>query len=132
MRVTIVGALYFVIGYGSTFFDAPGAGLHFVRLAAWVASALVYVLHFAYEHFRLESAAARTAINVGLAVAIGGFLLALAATAHAAMVTDHAPFRRFIIALVAWPVITGVPASLVTLLIASALRWLKIPAKARV
>ena len=125
--MTVVGVMYFVIGYGSTFFDEPGPGLHFVRLAAWVASALVYVVHLTYEHFRLERTAAATAINVGLAVAIGGFLLAVAAATHAAMVSDHAPFRRFLIALIAWPLITGVPAFLAALVIAGALRWLRIP-----
>ena len=131
LRIAVVGVLYFVVGYGSTFFDAPGPGLHFVRLAAWVASAAVYIVHLAYEHFRLESAPATTAVNVAVAVAIGGFLLAVGATTHAAMVSDHAPYRRFVIALIAWPLITGVPAFLVTIVIAMALRWLKIPARAR-
>jgi hypothetical protein len=43
------------------------------------------------------------------------------------MVSEHAPYRRFLIALIAWPLITGVPAFLVTLVIAGGLRWLKIP-----
>src|SRR6185436_15220728 len=97
------------------------------RLAAWVASAVVYVAHTAYEHFRLKNSPLVTAIHVGLAVAIGGFLLAVAATAHAAMVSEHAPYLLFVIALVAWPLITGVPALVVTLVLATALRWLKIP-----
>lgn len=130
IRITVVGVLYFVIGYGSTFFDQPGAGTHFVRLAAWVASAVVYIVHFAYEHFRIQRTAATTAISVALAVAAGGFLLAVAATTHAAMVSDHAPFRRFLLALIAWPLITGVPALLVALVIAGALRWLRIPGAA--
>jgi hypothetical protein len=130
IRITIVGVLYFVIGYGSTFFDAPGPGLHFTRLAAWVASAAVYMVHLAYEHFRLESPPASGALNVGLAVAVGGFLLAIAAIVHAAMVNQHAPYQRFVLALVAWPLITGLPAFLVAFVAAVVLRWLKSPAKA--
>ena len=128
IRITVLGLVYFVIGYGSTLFDQPFSGqAHFWRLAAWVASAVVYFAHLAYEHFRLENSPGSTATHVGLAVAIGGFLLAVAATMHAALVTDHAPYVRFLIALVAWPLITGVPAFLVTLVIATALRWLKLP-----
>jgi hypothetical protein len=125
VRTAVVGLIYFVIGYGSTLLVYPS--IHFWRLAAWVASAVVYVLHLAYEHFRVRTSPATTAIHVGLAVAIGGFLLAVAATTHAATVSDHAPYRRFLIALIAWPLITGVPALLVTLVIGGGLRWLKIP-----
>lgn len=128
IRIPLLGVVYFVIGYGSTLFDQPFSGqVHFWRLAAWVASAVVYVAHVAYEHFRLANSPSASSIHVGLAVAIGGFLLAVAATTHAAMVSEHAPFTRFLVALVAWPLITGVPAFLVTLVIATALRWLKIP-----
>ena len=127
IRLAVVGVVYFVIGYGSTLFDRPFSGLHFWRLAAWVASAVVYVAHLVYEHFKLRNSPAATAINVGLAVAIGGFLLAVAAMTHAAMVSEHAPFTRFLVALAAWPLITGGLAFLVTLVIAVALRWLKIP-----
>ena len=127
LRIPIFGVAYFAIGYGSTLFDAPGPGLHFWRVAAWIASAAVYFGHFADEHFRLENSPSITAIHVGLAVAIGGFLLAVAATAHAAMVSEHAPYLLFVIALVAWPLITGVPALVVTFVLATALRWLKIP-----
>ena len=125
--VTVVGVIYFVIGYGSTLLVYPS--IQFWRLAAWVSSAVVWFVHFAYEHFRLRTSPATTAIDVGLAVAIGGFLLAVAATTHAAMVSEHAPYQRFLIALIAWPLITGVPAFLVTLVIAGALRWLKIPGR---
>jgi len=127
IRIAVGGLAYFVIGYGSTLFDQPFSGLHFWRLAAWVASAVVYVAHLVYEYFQLHNSPTSTSIHVGLAVAIGGFLLAVAATTHAAMVSEHAPFMRFLVALVAWPLITGVPAFLVTLVIAAALRWLKIP-----
>jgi hypothetical protein len=128
LRIFVGGLAYFVIGYGSTLFDQPFSGrVHFWRLAAWVASAVVYVAHVAYEHFGLENSPIKTTIHVALAVAMGGLLLAVAAMTHAAMASEHAPFTRFVIALVAWPLITGVPAFLVTVVITGALRWLKIP-----
>ena len=127
----MVGVVYFVIGYGSTLLDHPFSGrLQFWRLAACIASAVVYIGHLAYEHFHAGNSPATTAINVGLAVAIGGFLLAVAATTHAAMTTEHAPYTRLLIAWVAWPLITGLPAILVTLVIALGLRWLKTPRRA--
>jgi hypothetical protein len=128
LRIAVGGLAYFVIGYGSTLFDQPFSGrVHFWRLAAWVASAGVYAAHLTYEHFHLRNSPTTTAIHVGLAVAIGGFLLAVAATTHAAMVSEHAPFTRFLVALIAWPLITGGPAFLVTLVITGVLGWLKIP-----
>ena len=128
IRVAVLGLVYFVIGYGSTLFDQPFSGrVHFWRLAAWVASAVVYLAQVAYEHFRLGNSPGTTAIHVALAVAVGGLLLAVAATMHAALANEHAPFARFLIALLAWPLITGVPAFLVTIVIAAALRWLKVP-----
>jgi hypothetical protein len=128
IRIVVGGLAYFAIGYGSTFFDRPFSGqVHFWRLAAWVASAVVYFVHIAYEHFRLENSPTTTAIHVALAVALGGLLLAVAATRHAALVSEHAPLTRFLVALVAWPLITGVPALLVTLAITCVLRWLKVP-----
>lgn len=133
IRIALIGFVYFAIGYGSTLFDQPFSGqVHFWRLAAWVASAVVYFTHLAYEYFHLENSPTTTAIHVGLAVAVGGFLLAAAAATHAALVSEHAPFTRFFVALLAWPLITGGPAFLVTLVIAAGLRRLKIPRGAAV
>jgi hypothetical protein len=128
VRLILLGVAYFVIGYGSTFLVRPS--IQFWRLAAWLASAGVYFAHLAYEHFRLENSPVTTALHTATAVALGGLLLAVAATTHAMMVTEHAPLSRFLIALVVWPLITGVPAFVVTLVIALGLQWLKIPRRA--
>ena len=125
IRIVSFGVAYGVIGYGSTFLVSPS--IQFWRMAAWIASALIFTVHLAFEHFRLDQPPVRTALNVGSAVAFGGFILAVAATSHALMVTEHAPYFRFVIALVAWPIITGVPAFLVALVVAATLRWLRIP-----
>ena len=56
-----------------------------------------------------------------MAVALGAFLLAVNATMHAAMVPSHAPYRRYSLALVVWPIVTAVPAFLVALALAALL-----------
>ena len=81
-------------------------------LAAWV-FAVVYAAHIAYEHFRLGSRAAALALHVALAAALGAFLLAAAATLHAMRGTPRAPYWLYLLALVLWPLMTGVPAFVV-------------------
>lgn len=121
--VLIVGVVYVVVGYGSALLDpSVPAQMRFTwRLAAWVGCGAVYVAHIAYEHFRLRSPIVVTALHVALAVAFGAFLLAIAATIHAVTVPSHAPLWQFLIALVAWPIITAVPAFVVALAIAAVL-----------
>jgi len=128
IRIAVAGVLYFVIGYGSTLLDHPFSGqVHFWRLAAWIASAVVYLTHLSHEYFRLRRPPLSAASRVALAVAAGGFLLAVQATAHAAMVYQHAPYGRLLIAWIAWPLITGVPAFLFAVVVTTILRWLGIP-----
>src|SRR5262249_12883614 len=86
------------------------------RLAAWAASAVVYGAHIAYEHFRLRNSPHSTALHAAVAVAIGGFGLAVAATVHSVLAAS--PDRRlhlFALALVVWPVAVALPAYLVAL-----------------
>jgi hypothetical protein len=47
--------------------------------------------HIAYEHFRFYHAARVLARNVGLAVAVGGFLLAVSAMINALRTPRHPP-----------------------------------------
>jgi hypothetical protein len=91
------------------------------RLAAWVVSAAVYAAHIGYEHFRLGNSPRATALHAALAVAVGAFLLAVAATVRAVTVPSHAPYRQYLLALVAWPLVTAVPAFLVALAVAALL-----------
>lgn len=82
------------------------------RLAAWIASAATFAIHLAYEHWRLRSTPLRGALHAAAAVAVGAFLLAVwingrglwDASAH------HSPLAP--LALVLFPVITGLPAFL--------------------
>jgi hypothetical protein len=114
----LLGVLYFVVGVGFGVLANTGVSdqVRFMwRLGAWAASAVVYAAHISYEHFRLGNSSRTTALHAGMAVALGGFLLAVAATVHSMMVPSHAPYWRYLIALVAWPIITGLPAFLVAL-----------------
>jgi hypothetical protein len=127
-RIVILGVVYFVVGYGSSLLDHSfSAQIHFWRIAAWVVAAAIYIGHLTYEQFSLANPPLTTSTHVGIAAAIGGFLLAVAATAHAAIVLEHASYARHLIAWIAWPLLTGVPAFLVSFVLTLGLRWLKIP-----
>ena len=82
------------------------------RLAAWALSAMTFAVHLGYEHTRLSSTPAREAGHVSAAVALGGFLLAVWINLYHGL--SATPQSRFApLALVAFPLITGVPAFLV-------------------
>ena len=114
----LVGVVYFVVGYGSAALDpsVPDRARFLWRLAAWVASAVVFAAHIGYEHFRLSNPPGATARHAAMAAALGAFLLAVAATVHKSIVVSHAPYWRFLLALVVWPIVTAVPAFLVAFL----------------
>lgn len=124
VRATIVaGVAYFVVGYGSAALDpsVPDKARFAWRLSAWVVSAAVFAVHIGYEHFRLADSPRAIALHSAAAVALGAFLLATAATVRSAVSASHAPYWRFLLALVVWPVITGVPAFVVALVAGAAL-----------
>jgi hypothetical protein len=124
VRATIVaGVAYFVVGYGSAALDpsVPDKARFAWRLSAWVVSAAVFAAHIGYQHFRLADSPRAIALHSGAAVALGAFLLAAAATVRSAVSASHAPYWRFLLALVVWPVITGVPAFVVALVAGAAL-----------
>src|SRR3989442_14391874 len=79
------------------------------RLLAFLVSGVVFAIHIRYEHIRLGRSPRITASHAALAVALGAFLLAVAATVHAVMVPSHAPYWRHLLALVAWALLTASP-----------------------
>lgn len=111
--VILVGFLYAVVGIS---FALP-SNQRFWRLAAWAVSGVIYLLHIGYEQLRLRHSRLATSVHVALAAALGGFLLAVGAMVHATAVPIHAPYRLFFIAMIAWPIITGVPALAVALVV---------------
>lgn len=110
----LIGVLYSAIGI---VLGLPSNNVRLWRLAAWVISAIVFAFHIAYERFRLRNSPGTTALHAAVAVAVGAFGLAVAANIHEVLV---APGYRssLAVALVAWPVITGVPAFVVALVTA--------------
>ena len=116
--VILAGLVYCVVGivFAALANPSPSDQVRFLwRLGAWVASAAVFAAHIGYERFRLSNSPRTTALHAALAVALGAFLLAVTATVHAMTVASHAPYWRFLLALLVWPIITAVPAFLVVL-----------------
>ena len=110
----LIGVLYSVIGI---VFALPSNQVRMWRLAAWVISAAVYAVHIGYEHFRLGNSPRATALHTALAVAVGAFGLAVAANFHELWVASS--YRRSLaLALVAWPLLTALPAFVVALIAA--------------
>ena len=117
----LVGVVYFLIG---RVFALPSDHVREWRLAAWVVSGAVYAAHIAYEHFRLRNTARPTAGHASVGVAFGAFALALAANIHdLGSASGYRP--RMLIALIAWPLLTAVPAFLVALAVAAVLARLQ-------
>jgi len=98
-----------------------------VFYSAWVVSAAVYAVHIGYEVFRLRNSPRVTALHAAAAVAMGALLLAVAATIHKTIVVSHAPYWRYLLALVLWPLLTALPALLVSLAVAAVL--VRLPTK---
>ena len=118
----LVAVAYVVtgIGFGALAKSADANHVRLWRLAAWVASAAVAAAQIGYEHYRLGSSPRPTALHAAGAVALGAFGLALAANIHALFAATHGQHSP-LVALVAWPVITAVPAFLAALAVAAVL-----------
>jgi uncharacterized protein (DUF486 family) len=119
-------AMFFAIVYpvvGITFAFAASKGMVvFWRLAAWLVCAAAFAVHLWYEHVRLRSPPSRAALHVSLAVALGAFLLAVWINVHGYWSAGghQSPFAP--LALVLFPVVTGVPAFVVALVVSFLIR----------
>ena len=114
----LAGALYLIIGVGFAPLSVPS--VFFWRLAAWIVSAGVYAAHIGYEHFRIRSSLHSTALHVAFGAAIGAFGLAAVANVHS-LLTGTGNLRLLRLALLIWPLITGVPAYVVAFVFAAVL-----------
>jgi hypothetical protein len=124
LTVVLFGVVYLVVGVAFPNPSAADKNQFLWRLAAWVLCAVAFAIHIGLEHFRFQNSARRIAFRISVAVAVGGFGLAVAANVHA--LTRGTGNRVLLaLALVLWPLITGVPAFLTAFVIAAALRWLK-------
>jgi ABC-type transport system involved in cytochrome c biogenesis permease component len=112
----IVGRLFASLAGAATSTQARTS----LRLTAWILSALAFTVHIGLERLRLRSSAVTTAIHVAVAVAFGAFGLEGAAALRAP-VDPNVPRGPMLLALVAWPLITGVPAFVVAWIAANVL-----------
>jgi hypothetical protein len=113
----LVGVVYSLVGI---VFALPANHVNAWRLAAWMVSGGVYAAHIGYEQLRLRNSPRLTALHVALAVAIGAFGLAVAASVHELLTASH--YRlSLLLALVVWPIITALPAFLVAFAAGTAL-----------
>jgi len=122
----LVGALYLAVAIASGALAGAAASNQmqfFWRLSAFVISAVVFAAHIAYEHFGLRNTAWPTAWHASVAVAFGAFGLALVANIHdLGSASGYRP--RMLIAFVAWPLLTAVPAFIVALVVAAGVKRL--------
>jgi hypothetical protein len=107
----LAGALYLAISMVSATLAnrAEAHAMRFIwRLSAFIGCAVVFLVHLGQE-LRQCHPARITARHTSVGVALGGFALALAANLHdLGSVAGYRP--RMLIALVAWPLLTAVPA----------------------
>jgi hypothetical protein len=123
----LVAAVYLVVGVAFGVF-ASGSATEAMRVLwrrlAWLVSAVAFAAHIGYEQIGLGSSPRTTATRVSLAAAAGACGLAVAANLHEWWVAAASYRRSLALALVAWPLLTVVPAFLVALVAAAALhRW---------
>ena len=120
------GVAYFAIGvvFGALAGNSGSVqGLKAWRWAAFALSMVVFLLHVRFDHQRFRNALT-TARHVAIGAALGGFLLAAMATARATLV-EGTP-QRLLVALIAWPLLTGVPAFIAAWILATLLARLNL------
>jgi hypothetical protein len=104
--------------------------LQFWRWSAFIISGVVLAAHIAHEHFQLHNATRTTAWHAAVGAALGGFGFALAGNIHGlGLASGYRP--KMLIALVTWPLLTGVPAFLVAVVIAAVLSMKRNSASSR-
>jgi hypothetical protein len=109
----LTGLTYALIG---VLFAVPQSHVQVWRLAAWGISAAVYAVHIASERQRPEWTHRKVASHVAAGSALGAFGLAVGANLHSLFGAPHQwPVALLLIALIAWPAITAVPAFVVGL-----------------
>src|SRR4030095_14168670 len=120
VAVILFAAIYLVVGVA---FPNPPATdkMQFMwRLAAWLICAVAFAIHICLALFRFGNSPRRTALETAAAVAIGAFGLAAAANIHS-LIVGTGNQRLLALALVLWPLITGVPAFVVAFVAATVL-----------
>lgn len=100
----LVGILYFALGFVLGTFGGW-------RLAAWIVCGIIYGCHISYEYFKLHNTPLLSSLHVAAAVALGGFLVAVAAIVNSlTRVSGSGSLGLLLLALIAFPFITALPA----------------------
>ncbi|HSQ30423.1 MAG TPA: hypothetical protein VLN49_11270 [Gemmatimonadaceae bacterium] len=113
--ILVAGVAYVVVGIGTALLAGAASsptGVQAWRLAAWLLSLAVFGVHLAIERGRHEhrpGAARHIASQVALAVALGALGVAALGPMRSHWREPHM-VRLALLSLVAWPVLTGVPA----------------------
>jgi hypothetical protein len=121
--MVFLSVVYLVVGIAFGEFASRAASnqmrVTWNRLA-FLTSAVAFAAHIAYEHFRLRNTARLAAWHTSMAVAFGALALAVVANIHdLGSASGYRP--RMLLALVAWPLLTAVPAFIVALVVAAGL-----------
>ena len=120
--VLLAGAGYVIVGTATAALAAMASspsGVKAWRLLAWLLSLVIFGVHFAIER-RRGPRAVTVAMNVALAVALGAFVLAAVGPLRSHW-GDPSRVKLAFLSLVAWPMLTGIPAFLVALVASSVL-----------
>lgn len=118
--VIVAGLAYALVGIAFSTLGGRAGSEHArvaSRLIAWGISVAIYATHVWYECGRRDSRPRTAAWHVSLAAALGAFLLAVAANLHARAGSGY----RLPLALIAFPLVIGVPAFVVAFVAAAAL-----------
>ncbi|MGH7655914.1 MAG: methyltransferase family protein [Gemmatimonadaceae bacterium] len=114
----LAGVAYVVVGIGAAALAGAASSPSAVtawRLAAWLLSLAIFAIHLIVER-RRSGRRRSVAIRVALAVALGAIVLAALGPVRKHFGEPH-PLNLIMLSLVAWPVITGVPAFVAAFLI---------------
>jgi len=125
--VLLVGAIYCAIGIGFSSFAARSSSQRMVvawNVASFVVSLVVFAVHISYDYFGLRNRPLIVAWHTSLAVALGSFLLAVSANINSFRVANS-QHGLLAIALVVWPLMTGIPAFVVALIATSGLHFFR-------
>src|SRR4030095_4170719 len=125
--VLLTGVFYCTVGIAFTTFgswSSSNRGVVAWRIASFVVSLVAFAIHIGYEHFSVVNRPPIVALHTSLAVAFGGFLLALAANINSFRVANS-KHGLLALALIIWPVMTGIPAFVVALITAAGLKFIR-------
>lgn len=90
------------------------------RLFAWLLSAIAFGTHVVYELFRGRFPPAPAALHAAIGAAVAAMGLAAAAGIHSHLLPEPHRFPT-VIALISWPLVTGLPAFVVAFAVGAAL-----------